>query len=403
MPKRSKQPKPLRHHPFVLPVVVFMLLFFIGMVGFIGAGGTTVGADDIQTVRLSIDGEETTLPTRAKSVGELLQRLEITLAAEDTVEPSLETPIEEDNFVVQVYKARPVLVVDGDVREVTYTADPTPDGVARAAGLEIHPEDKVQLSPVERIDATELVKQGVVAEQVTVDRATPANLNLYGTSVAVRTHAATVGELLIEKDIQLNQGDTFEPGAETPLTPNLEVFIVRLGKEVAQVEEAIEPPAEFVDDFNLTIGSSVTKDPGKPGKKLVTYEVEQENGVEISRRVLQEVIVEQPVKKIVARGRKAPVVVGDRAEIMAQAGISSSEYYAADFIISHESGWRVNAQNARGCAGLGQACPGSKLAAVCPNWQSDAVCQMRFFSNYARNRYGSWANAYNAWQRQRWW
>src|SRR5690606_4806739 len=110
---------------------------------------------------------------------------------------------------------------------------------------------------------------------------------------------------------------------------------------------------------------------------------------EVDRRIIQEVVIEKPVKRVVARGRKPPVVAGNKAEIMAAAGISSNEFYAADFIISHESGWRINAINARGCAGLGQACPGSKLAAACPNWQSDAVCQMRFFSSYARGRYGS--------------
>src|SRR6185295_12718581 len=104
--------------------------------------------------------------------------------------------------------------------------------------------------------------------------------NLYGTPVLVRTHAETVGDLLTEKQISLNDGDTIQPDPNTPLTPQTEVFVTRVGKQVVQVEEAVEPPAEFVDDFNQVIGSSTVKDPGKPGKKLVTYEIEQENGNE---------------------------------------------------------------------------------------------------------------------------
>jgi len=180
-------------------------------------------------------------------------------------------------------------------------------------------------------------------------------------------------------------------------------LIARFGTKLAQTEETIEPPTETVDDFNLTLGASAVREPGKAGKRAVTYELGLTNGVESSRKVLQEIIIEQPVKRVVARGRKAPVVADNKAEIMAAAGISPNEFYAADFIISHESGWRVNSLNSSGCGGLGQACPASKLANACPNWQSDPVCQMSFFNNYAVRTYGSWSRAVEVWQNQRWW
>ena len=41
------------------------------------------------------------------------------------------------------------------------------------------------------------------------------------------------------------------------------------------------------------------------------------------------------------------------------------------FIYQHESGCRTNAVNSIGCAGLGQACPGTKLPCSLSDW----VCQ----------------------------
>lgn len=380
-----------------------MVLFFVSMAGFIGLSGSTLGATDTHVISLTVDGEEQVIPTRADTVDELLERLNIQLAELDMVTPALDTPIEEDGLAITIYKARPVLVIDGDNKTITYTAEPTPEGVAKQVGIVFYPEDKLARTPVDIGSETNLLREGVVAEQVVIERATPANLNLYGTPVALRTHAKTVGDLLVEKDIQLNEGDTLQPDPSTPLASNIEVFVTRVGKQIAQVEEAIAAPTEFVEDYTLTLGSTTVKEPGQPGRKLVTYEIEQQNGVEASRRVIQEVVVQQPVRQVVARGRKAPVIAGNRAEIMTAAGIPANQHYAADFIISHESGWRVNAQNARGCAGLGQACPGSKLSNACPNWQSDPVCQMRFFNGYAVGRYGSWSQAYETWQRQRWW
>jgi hypothetical protein len=72
------------------------------------------------------------------------------------------------------------------------------------------------------------------------------------------------------------------------------------------------------------------------------------------------------------------------------------------FIYHKESGNRPTARNASGCLGLGQACPGSKLLAVCPDL-NDYACQDAFFTNYALSRYGSWENAKAFWLAHKWW
>lgn len=68
-----------------------------------------------------------------------------------------------------------------------------------------------------------------------------------------------------------------------------------------------------------------------------------------------------------------------------------------NYIFQHESGWRLTAVNAEGCAGLGQSCPGSKLINACSNWQTDEQCQINFFTQYMLDRYGSWTAAYQHW------
>lgn len=72
-------------------------------------------------------------------------------------------------------------------------------------------------------------------------------------------------------------------------------------------------------------------------------------------------------------------------------------------IFAKESGGRLNAVNSSGCLGLGQACPGSKLIAACPNYATDYACQVNFFTNYAVSRYGSWDGAWAFWQAKGWW
>lgn len=367
-------------------------------------GGQTIGASDTRVVKLFVEGREQVVPTRAKTVRDLLDRLAISVYENDIIEPGLDTEITDTGFQVNVYRARTVLVDDEGQQKVIVTAEPTPQRIAEKVGLTVYPEDKVTKVAADIVDPLDAIQEeSVVSEKVVIDRATPAVINLYGNLVTVRTHATTVEALLAEKGIKVNEGDTVQPAPGTVLTPDTQVLIARFGTQLAQLEEAIEPPIEYVDDFNLTLGASQVREPGRPGKRIVTYEIGLTNGAETSRKVIQEVIIEQPIKRVVARGKKAPVVAGNKAEIMAAAGIPANEFYAADYIISHESGWRVNAVNASGCSGLGQACPGSKVKNACPNWESDPVCQMRFFNGYAVGRYGSWSRAFDAWQRQRWW
>lgn len=70
------------------------------------------------------------------------------------------------------------------------------------------------------------------------------------------------------------------------------------------------------------------------------------------------------------------------------------------FIYMHESGNRTSAINPNsGACGLGQALPCSKM----PCSLQDYPCQDQFFTNYAINRYGSWAGAAAFWRSHSWW
>nr|WP_233613414.1 transglycosylase SLT domain-containing protein [Leucobacter edaphi] len=91
---------------------------------------------------------------------------------------------------------------------------------------------------------------------------------------------------------------------------------------------------------------------------------------------------------------------GAPAEWMAAAGIAKSDWAYVDYIASKESGWNPNATNASsGACGLIQALPCSKV----PGNGYDPVDNLRWASGYAKDRYGSWAAAYQFWTANHWW
>lgn len=90
--------------------------------------------------------------------------------------------------------------------------------------------------------------------------------------------------------------------------------------------------------------------------------------------------------------------------LMAAAGIASSDFQYVEYIVSHESGWKVNAKNPSSPAyGLPQALPGSKMASAGSDWMTNPVTQLKWANWYAISTYGSWHNAYLHWVNHRWW
>ncbi len=390
----------LKSHPFIVPVATFLILFFITLTLFVSLGSHTVTASDSHIVILNNNKKEETLPTRATTVGDFLKRLNIVLNQGDVVEPAADTPIVEDNFKVNVYRARPVTVVEGSTKVFSLSAATTPRSVAQQVGVNLYPEDVVNEAP-----SNDFLRDGITAK-VTVKRATPLVLNVYGTPAEVRTQTAKVSDLLKEKNIHLAEGDSVQPGASTTITPNQQVFILRKGTQLLTEQQEIAMPQQRIKDKSLSLGATAIRQQGSPGKKLVTFI----NGPDGKRQIVQEVTIQPPVVQIVAEGSFIDVPT-DKTAIMASAGLSEGDYGYANYIISHESGWCATKWQgeAGGCPayhgapgaggyGLCQATPPSKMSAAGGDWASNPVTQMRWCSGYAVGRYGSWAAASSHWQ-----
>lgn len=97
-------------------------------------------------------------------------------------------------------------------------------------------------------------------------------------------------------------------------------------------------------------------------------------------------------------------VGAQKNQLMASAGISSSDYQYVDYIITKESGWNYLAVNSfSGAYGLCQALPGSKMASAGSDWATNPETQISWCNSYATSRYGSWQAAYNFWLANNWW
>lgn len=89
-----------------------------------------------------------------------------------------------------------------------------------------------------------------------------------------------------------------------------EVVISVRTVEALTVIEDIPFPVEYVDDNTKYVNQSEITSPGKDGKKEVVYHLIRDNGVEIERIVMEEIILEEPETQIESIGRKELATYG---------------------------------------------------------------------------------------------
>jgi resuscitation-promoting factor RpfB len=397
-----------RHPAFTIPLVTFgsLILLTVAVLTLLSGGSPKLSRTDSHIVIISHDNTEQTVPTHANTVSQVLQRFTITINPGDVVEPDPSTQIVTDNFRINVYRAVPVTIVDGNTKTFAYSAATTPRSIVTQAGIQVYPEDNLSLLPTQNF-----LIEGSVGQRVVISRATPVNVNLYGTAVVMRTHAATVGNLLTERGLLLQPDDVVQPSINAPVSANMQIFVLHKGQQVVTEESDIAMPTQIIEDGSLSFGTTAVRQQGSNGKKLTTYLIETASDGTQTRKQIQEVITVQPVTQITARG-KAVQIPSDKQAVMAAAGIASSDFPYVDYIVSHESGWcPTKLQGQVGYCppyapagipsylgyGLGQATPGGKMASFGSDWQTSATTQLKWATSYADGRYGSWAAAYNHW------
>ena len=245
-------------------------------------------------------GAEKTIVTKARTIREALKLAKFSIdERQDVVEPSLDSEMVAEKYNINIFRARPITIVDGNKRLKVTTAEQTPALIAKAAGIEVFEEDKITLSNSDNmaVDGANMVMK--------IDRASMVNFVLYGKESVIRTHAKTVGELLKEKNINPKKDDTLSVDRSAKIIPGMKIELWRNGKQTITAEEDVKFEVEKVQDANRDSGYREVKQAGENGKKNVTYEIEMKNGVEVSRKEIASVMTKEPKKQIEIVGTKS--------------------------------------------------------------------------------------------------
>lgn len=342
-------------------------------------------------------GAETTFITTEETLRAALTQQGISLDPKDAVEPSLDEKLVAPDYQVNIYRARPVTIVDGALRQKVISPYQSAEKIIKDAGIPLYPEDTTTLSR-----SADFMTDGAGLE-LTIKRATPLTVDLYGKTTELRTQAVTVEGLLKEKGITLGEDGRVSVPLSTSIASGMSLRIWREGKQTITVDEEVAFGIEQIKDADRTVGYKAVQTPGQNGKRTVTYEVEIQNGAEVGRTEIASVILQEPVTQVEVVGSKPATLPytggGTKTDWLKAAGVAEADWGYADYLVSRESGWNPNAVNASsGACGLAQALPCSKV----PGNPYNPIDSLTWMNGYVNGRYGGWQGAYNFWVTHHW-
>ncbi len=266
---------------------------------------------DEHLVTIHDHGKVRSVLTTQTTLRAVLREAKITLDPNDKVEPGLDEDLVARDYQVNIYRARPIVIVDGNIRQLIMSAYQTPKQIAEHAGMVLHDEDITKMELPKNLigDGASLTMK--------IDRATEVNLVLYGKKRTVYTQTSTVADFIKEKNIVLGKNDTLSVKQSRSITSKMTIEIWRNGKQTVTHDEPIAFEIEQIEDKNRPIGYKKITEPGVRGKKTVTYEIVMKNGKEVARKKIQSVVIERPVKQVEIVGAK-PNFSGDFGAALAK-------------------------------------------------------------------------------------
>ncbi|WEV65547.1 G5 domain-containing protein [Bifidobacterium sp. ESL0764] len=230
----------------------------------------------------------------------------------------------------------------------------------------------------------------------------------------VGSHFTDVKSVLDQGDITLETGDVVKPSLKTKVNESTVITIERADANLETSDAAIGFNTVTKETSDLPKGQQKVESEGQEGVMETTSLVTKAGKKTISSNVFTSFVKKAPVDKVILVGTGSGSSVSSAAanigstvpagemqqwahDYLLSNGGSEADFTATVYIISHESGWRVNAQNPSGAYGLPQALPGGKMVSAGADWATNYQTQLKWFWGYCNTTYGSVQGAYNHW------
>jgi resuscitation-promoting factor RpfB len=322
---------PVRHRPAVLAAYAAVLAVI--------AGGTLAYMASQRTVALTVDGENRSVETFARTVSGVLNDAKVPVSDRDLVSPNRTATVADGSQVVVRYGRKLTLSIDGKPREVWV------HGRTVAEALQELPE-RLTGAWVSASRSQPIGRQGLSFDIRLAHRVT---FVVNGARrVPVTTTAPTIAAAIAGAGIALPPGSKTSPAVTAAPVDGQIIYVVT--KESKRVVSRVTVPFSTVRkaDPDTASGTDKVTTAGKNGVKEVVYADTYVAGKRTARVLLSQRVITAAVSKVITYGTKGKPSSTASAPAVSADGLN----WAA--LANCESGGNPQAVNAAGYYGLYQ-------------------------------------------------
>ena len=268
---------------------------------------------------IEADGQITTHYTHSHTVFDLLREANIRLGDHDDIWmngrrygvsaplPALQTarrgPGLQDSLVnwrgttthLLVRRAVPLAVTDGPARYSLLTTAQSLGQALLDAGIAIYQGDQVHP------DLVSAVEPGM---HVMIARSKPLTIQADNRIIATRSREDNVGDILRQENIDIGLKDYCVPIAETGLSSNMHIRVIRVVEKLVYEDNPIEFETVWQADRELEIDHRHVKHSGAAGIERRRIRIHFEDGVETYRVEEESWVAQKPTTRVIAYGTK---------------------------------------------------------------------------------------------------
>ncbi|MEG2353768.1 MAG: 3D domain-containing protein [Clostridium sp.] len=193
-----------------------------------------------------------------------------------------------------VFNMRKIITVsvNNEVMQIT-TLKSNLKEVLDAKGIEVGKKDKISVN----LDSE--IKDGDVID---IKRAVKVKVLVDNEEIEVLTAEDNIDQVLQVEGIIMDELDKIEPGLEEEIIAGLSVKITRVKQDVIDEIHEVAFEKEYNKTDELEQGTEEVVQEGKYGERLISSRITYEDGMEVSREVINDEIKKEPVKQLIALG-----------------------------------------------------------------------------------------------------
>lgn len=213
--------------------------------------------------------------------------------------------------------------------------DQTVEQILALAGIVLDEAHSVDRSPEEVISEPAVI---------TVYRLKLVTVQVDGMTISAYTALETVGELLAEKMIMMDENDRISCAITDPLTNDMKIVINRIDIVDEVKAEPVPYETEKRENKSMYVGESKTTVTGVNGSKNVTYRLTYVDGILESSEIIGEVIAVEPINEVIEVGTKKKPTTTKKTKKPGRYVVSKEKVYDCDgsghgyYIITYSDG-----------------------------------------------------------------